>query len=749
MVILNSVTTSGLKIITVSVALALASTHAAADTYAPWLTQIGINDYVMSAGNWGYGQKLGVVDTGIDLKSIFFAPGQVSNVNSGCSVVRRTCPNGAMDDAGHGTAVAEIAAGNIKSNNNYYTGSYLVLRDNVISVAPNANIIARKVLDKNGSGYASDVALGITDAANAGASVINVSISFASSSKELIQSINYAASKGAFVVFAGGNDAASFVNGGVISGLSKDALKRLIIVGAVDSKNRLAHFSNTPGSSQFSNGETTKVASRWLVAPGQDILAPYNPSAPGKYGYWSGTSMSAPVVSGSLLLLNSAWPILKTNGTAIDLLIATATDLGVKGADSTFGNGLINLGKAFQPYGALKVTGGNGQLINVSAINGALLSSNALGPLNSIKAKLENYQSFDEFQRNFTVNLSGMIKNPKSSAIINPVTTYKRTAPMSVSLAGGSTLTLYSGTQTQEDWSPFIREVDGQSMYFALENKDGSTFAMANHYPSQYAFSQSLYGSLEMASMSSDMDLGFASLMQSGSMAAFGTKLNENTRMAFSWSGTSGLGDGFSQSQANLLKVGVSHRNNGWLFGMSAGLMSEEAGLLGSQYQNGSAISFGQRNASQDLTVSVGYNFNPNTNILFEAGLANTDAAKATGIITGTSAIQSNSFGATLSTKNLLSKGDVASFSIKQPMRVASGSANLMIAGVDENGVATYHQESVGLSPEGREIDLKLTYDIKVSPGSFAAFNAQYRQDMMNQKGVDGYGIGVNYTVGF
>jgi len=238
-------------------------------------------------------------------------------------------------------------------------------------------------------------------------------------------------------------------------------------------------------------------------------------------------------------------------------------------------------------------------------------------------------------------------------------------------------------------------------------------------------------------------------LMQSGSMAAFGLKLDDNTRMAFSWSGTSGFGESLSQSTANVVKAGVSHRNDGWLFGLSAGLMSEEAGLLGSQYQNGSAIAFGRHNASQDVTMSVGYSFNANTNVLFEAGLANTDAAKATGLITGTSAILSNSFGATLATKNLMYKGDVASFSIKQPMRVASGSANLLISGVDENGVATYHQESVSLAPEGREIDLKLSYDVRVRAGQFAAFNALYRQDMMNQKGVDGYSVGANYTVNF
>ena len=38
-------------------------------------------------------------------------------------------------------------------------------------------------------------------------------------------------------------------------------------------------------------------------------------------------------------------------------LLTTATDLGTKGIDNTYGNGLVNLGTAFQPVGALPMPG--------------------------------------------------------------------------------------------------------------------------------------------------------------------------------------------------------------------------------------------------------------------------------------------------------------------------------------------------------------------------------------------------------
>lgn len=118
------------------------SLNAHADTYAPWLTQIGLKDAVMSASNWGRGLSLAIVDTGIKSSSSVFASGQVSNSLSGCAAISFKCSNSFQDDNGHGTALAEIATGYAKyaSNTNY--GAYKVVAGSVVSVAPDANLIA-------------------------------------------------------------------------------------------------------------------------------------------------------------------------------------------------------------------------------------------------------------------------------------------------------------------------------------------------------------------------------------------------------------------------------------------------------------------------------------------------------------------------------------------------------------------------------------------------------------------------------
>ena len=238
--------------------------------------------------------------------------------------------------------MASIAAGNTAwaSTNSY--GGYTVVGNSFIGAAPNANIVAEKVLNAGGSGYSSDVANGIIRAANAGATVINLSLTFMNSA-DIANAVNYATGKGAFIVWAGGNSSANLLNGAATAGWSQNAINRLVFAGSVNAASQLSSFSNKPGSGAFvaTSGAITTYANRWLMAPGENIIAPGVQYGSTAYMYWSGTSMSAPVLSGSLALLQAAWPILRTRGTAANLLLATATDLGAKGVDASYGSGMV------------------------------------------------------------------------------------------------------------------------------------------------------------------------------------------------------------------------------------------------------------------------------------------------------------------------------------------------------------------------------------------------------------------------
>lgn len=72
------------------------------------------------------------------------------------------------------------------------------------------------------------------------------------------------------------------------------------------------------------------------------------------YGYKTGTSMASPHVTGALALLMERYPYLD-NPQIRDVLLTTATDLGDAGVDEYYGWGLIDLRKAIDGPGQLRV----------------------------------------------------------------------------------------------------------------------------------------------------------------------------------------------------------------------------------------------------------------------------------------------------------------------------------------------------------------------------------------------------------
>ncbi|UJB19844.1 MULTISPECIES: autotransporter domain-containing protein [Lysobacter] len=73
-----------------------------------------------------------------------------------------------------------------------------------------------------------------------------------------------------------------------------------------------------------------------------------------EYDDMSGTSMAAPHVTGSLGLLFERFPYLASTQVR-DILLTTATDLGAAGVDEVYGWGLINLQKAIDGPGQIRV----------------------------------------------------------------------------------------------------------------------------------------------------------------------------------------------------------------------------------------------------------------------------------------------------------------------------------------------------------------------------------------------------------
>ncbi|MFX0182593.1 MAG: S8 family serine peptidase, partial [Candidatus Hodarchaeota archaeon] len=276
--------------------------------------------YLQSLGINGTGVTIAILDTGIDKthpdlddidnddstddpKIIL----EASFVDFDDDGLNDTNP---MDDDFHGTHVAGIAAGN-----GYLKG-----------VAPGANIMNGKVIDKTIGGYTSWIVKGIDWAVFNGADIISMSLGgFPGDISPLFEeAINTAWGSGTIVIASAGN------SGPEPSSISSPGLEtRTITVGASNIYNDVTFFSSRGPSI---NG----IIDPDIVAPGRGILS-LEPG--GHYASASGTSMSAPAVAGVAALLLSKVP--SANPDEIrSAILSSAVDIGRH--VFTQGAGLIN-----------------------------------------------------------------------------------------------------------------------------------------------------------------------------------------------------------------------------------------------------------------------------------------------------------------------------------------------------------------------------------------------------------------------
>lgn len=207
----------------------------------------------------------------------------------------------------HGTAVASLVGGSAAD---------------APGVAPAATVLSIRVIDTDDKSDAFTVTQGIVAAVDAGAQIINLSLGGYGTSEALARAIAYATEHGVVVVAAAGNDGAARL-------VWPAADLRVVSVGATDATGRQAGFSNS--------GPQLR-----LTAPGVGIqTAGLN----NERSLFSGTSASAPVVSGALAALLSQSPGL-TATQAVEILQTYSDDGGAAGEDPNYGRGTLDLGWA-------------------------------------------------------------------------------------------------------------------------------------------------------------------------------------------------------------------------------------------------------------------------------------------------------------------------------------------------------------------------------------------------------------------
>lgn len=264
----------------------------------------------------GAGVLVGVIDSGVDGDH----PQLAGKVLEGFDFVRDV-PGAQFDCAPHGTAVASIIAASPAAGTAFH------------GVAPGVRILPVRVTDRDriddsdGSGTrAETIGTAIRFAVDAGARVINMSLTVFRDIPEIRNALQYAWFKDVLVVAAAGN-----LNGEGNPTPYPAAYDGVLGVGSIDIAGARA--------------ETSQVGDYVdLVAPGVRVTG----ADPGRgHELWEGTSFATPFVTGAAALVRAARPDLTADQVA-DRLVATA---GVaRGGRREYGAGVVD------PYRAVTDT---------------------------------------------------------------------------------------------------------------------------------------------------------------------------------------------------------------------------------------------------------------------------------------------------------------------------------------------------------------------------------------------------------
>lgn len=481
-----------------------------------------------------------------------------------------------------------------------------------------------------------------------------------------------------------------------------------------------------------------------LTAPGTNIVTSSDGSS--TIVAASGTSFAAPIVTGAIAVLKSAFPYL-TGADITRLLFVTARDLGATGVDSTYGWGMLDLERATRPYGATLVP--INSTISASSIS---LTSSSLELSSSIANSIQkanlSFVILDDFNRTFTLNLNDYLVAGKNRLnTIDVLNNFSSNNAKMINLNKNKSFNFYASNSVIDNHN--YQEFEFSSgIENITDNNYGFNFYFGNNpYNAFISDKVDFYNDYSLAksynynvlnpyfTSNSDYNFGVNNIIKLNDnfSANFGV-IYQNYEMNFQEKYYDETEDDDLGSSFSVLSGMTYNLNKHISTKLEFSILNEYETLLGSQMEG--AFGIGENNltyiASLQNDVKLSDKFSIFGKVNFGLTKANTNSEL---LIKDISTLYSNSyaFGMDYSLNKNKDKSENISLLLFQPVQIKSGNMqiNLPVAR-DTEGNIYYQNNKVNLKDE-KEIDLQLAYNKVLNKDSSFNFGLIYRDYIDNE----------------
>lgn len=688
-------------------------------------------------GASGEGVTVGVIDTGIDIPNPEFS-GRISSAS------RAFGGNSSyQDEDGHGTAV---------------TGVLAAARDGreIMGIAFESTIMALRAdsagtcgTEDDCSFFDSDIAAALDHARLNGVRVVNISLGGDGASSRLLTAVDQATKgfDGMIIVVSAGNerndpDADYDTNSPspFAQALLGAGNGKVIIATSVNQNGTISDFSSLAGTAQESV----------LSALGEGVRSF---EMEGAFLY-SGTSFSAPQVSGAAVLLAQAFPNL-TSAQIVELLLSTATDAGATGTDSVYGQGILNIAAAFAPQGTTSLAGST---TPVSLRDNGTLSAPMGDAASTARARAV---ILDSYGRAYEADLGRSLRMDMPSLSLAPLL---RTGEQRLAAAGGGTRMAVTIAETPHGGASVTPLMLSSAESGRARAQAGYIAArLGTRIDLALGFSQEA-GSLA-AMVRGKTEPAFLLATSPARSTGFGHDAESSFALRWQLQGfaltvAGESGDALVRREWNdplradyrrlpyaAISIGVDGEAGPAAFAFFASHVQEDNTVLGARFDpllgGGSARTL-FIDADLRLTPGSGWGMGA-------AWRQGWTSVAAGGVLKDGALLKSNSFALDLWKEHVLDTSDRFALRLSQPLRISSGGLNLTLPVSFDYATeqAGYGIQRFNLAPRGRQIDLEAAYSRALGWGDITA-NLYYRKDSGNIAWYpDDVGMAVRFSTGF